>query len=190
MTGDPGPDSNRIARFLDELSVWGARINLVGSLERAALEMHVHDSLVAARALPRAARVVDLGTGAGFPGLPIAIEREDLDLVLVEIRERRVHFLRHVVRTLGLRCEVRRASIDEAPPRLFDYALLRAVAPLPEALAMGRRWIEPTGQVWIWTRDPASSLGLEGADELTIDASGSRGHVVRIPAHAFPRGTS
>ena len=187
MTGTS--EAAQLARFLDELSVWGARINLVGSLERPALEMHVSDSLAAARALPSGSRVVDLGTGAGFPGLPIAIARADLDLVLVEIRERRIHFLRHVVRTLGLHCEVRRASIDDVPPRLFDFALLRAVAPPSEALAMGSRWIEPAGEVWIWTREPAASLGVSGVAELSLDPDGARGRIVRIPGHAFPRGT-
>jgi 16S rRNA (guanine(527)-N(7))-methyltransferase RsmG len=189
VIGDAGVEATQIARFLDELATWGARINLVGSLERPALEMHVRDSLAAARALPPGARVVDLGTGAGFPGIPIAIARADLDLVLVEIRERRVHFLRHVVRTLGLRCEIRRASIEEAPPRLFDRALLRAVAPLPDALAIGRRWIEATGEVWVWTREPAASLDLPDVAELALDPDGERGRVLRIPGHAFPRGT-
>jgi 16S rRNA (guanine(527)-N(7))-methyltransferase RsmG len=189
VIGDAGVEAPQIARFLDELATWGARINLVGSLERPALEMHVRDSLAAARALPPGARVVDLGTGAGFPGIPIAIARADLDLVLVEIRERRVHFLRHVVRTLGLRCEIRRASIEEAPPRLFDRALLRAVAPLPVALAIGRRWIEATGEVWVWTREPAASLDLPDVTELALDPDGERGRVLRIRGHAFPRGT-
>ncbi len=189
MIGDEGVDAARVERFLDELSVWGARINLVGSLDRAALEVHVRDSLAAARALPPGVRVVDLGTGAGFPGIPIAIARADLDLVLVEIRERRIHFLRHVVRSLGLRCEIRRASIDDVPPRLFDYALLRAVAPPEEALALGRRWIGASGEVWIWTRESASSLRLADAAELGLDAGGTRGHILRVPGHAFPRGT-
>ena len=189
MTGTSGSESARLERFLDELAVWGARINLVGSLERPALQMHVRDSLVAARALPPDARVVDLGSGAGFPGIPIAIARSDLDLVLVEIRERRIHFLRHVVRTLGLGCEIRRASIDDPPERPFDYALLRAVAPLPEALAMGRRWIEPAGQVWIWTREDPGSIATAGVEALTLDSDGARGRILRAPGHALPRGT-
>lgn len=189
MTGASGSETSQLERFLDELSVWGARINLTGSLERSALETHVRDALVAARALPPGARVADLGSGAGFPGIPVVIARPDLDVVLVEIRERRVHFLRHVVRTLGLRCEVRRATIEKPPERRFDHALLRAVAPLPEALALGQRWIEPTGQVWIWTREEASSLGIPGVEELSLDADGARGRILRIPGQAFPRGT-
>jgi 16S rRNA (guanine527-N7)-methyltransferase len=189
VTGPSGSEAAQLARFLDELSVWGARINLVGSLERAALEVHVRDSLVAARALPEAARVVDLGTGAGFPGIPIAIARPDLDLVLVEVRERRVHFLRHVVRTLGLRCEIQRTSIEHVPPRRFDFALLRAVAPLPEALALGAPWIEPSGEVWVWTREDATSVARSGVNELRLDEDGARGRILRIPAQAFPRGT-
>src|SRR5262245_44770288 len=112
-------------------------MNLVGSTARDELVVHVLDSLAAAEVLPQGARVVDLGSGAGFPGLPLAIERPDLELTLLEIREARVHFLRHVVRLLGLRCSVRRGSIDEPPVEPFDYALLKAVAPVPEAARRG-----------------------------------------------------
>ena len=190
MTGTPDSDTTlRLSRFLDELALWGARINLVGSLERAALEIHVTDSLAAARALPAGARVADLGSGAGFPGIPIAIARPDLDLVLVEIRERRIHFLRHIVRTLGLRCEVRRASIEKVPERRVEYALLRAVAPLREAVELGRRWIETSGQIWVWSREDGAALGVPGVEALSLDADGSRGRILRIPGHAFPRGT-
>ena len=75
-------------RFLAELARWAPRTNLVGSSEPAALARHVEDSLAVAGYLPDGARVVDLGSGAGFPGIPIAIARPDLLVTLVEIRER------------------------------------------------------------------------------------------------------
>jgi 16S rRNA (guanine527-N7)-methyltransferase len=140
-----------ISRFLAELSLWARRMNLVGSTEPEALRRHVEDSLAAADVLPRAARVVDLGSGAGFPGIPLAIARPDLDLTLVEIRERRSHFLRHVVRSLDLRCRIERRRIQEPMAEPFDYALLRAVAPPPAAAELAAAWVSESGETWIWS---------------------------------------
>ncbi|MCE2390294.1 MAG: 16S rRNA (guanine(527)-N(7))-methyltransferase RsmG [Proteobacteria bacterium] len=141
---------DRLARYLDELRSWARRTNLVGSTEDPALSRHVEDSLAAAPHLPEGARVADLGSGAGFPGIPLAVARPDLQLLLVEIRERRAHFLRHVVRTLDLPCEVGRQRIEDAPDRGFDFALLRAVAPPEASLKLAEPWVEPGGEIWLW----------------------------------------
>jgi 16S rRNA (guanine527-N7)-methyltransferase len=138
--------------------------------------------MAAAGAVPRGARVVDLGSGGGFPGIVVAIARPDLDLVLVEIRERRAHFLRHVVRTLELRCEVARREIEDPPDVGFDFALVRALAPADQALPMAAPWLNEAGEIWIWTRElsmPSAFLET-GAIDL-----GERGRVARV----VPRGT-
>ncbi len=180
---DPQP---RIERYLDELKKWGARVNLVGSTENDALRLHITESLAAARHLPHDARVVDLGSGAGLPGLPLLIARPDLRLVLVESRERRVHFLRHVVRVLELGCEVVRSRIEDAPAGSFDYALLRAVAPVKKALAIAVPWVEAEGEIWVWTREEPSAAGSAFAGEIPL---GDRGRILRAHAAAVSRGT-
>jgi len=186
----PSPFTELHERYLAAVSLWGQRLNLVGSLERAALELHVRDSLTACEWIPAGARVVDLGSGAGLPGVPLACSRPDVQFTLVEIRERRVHFLRHVVRELGLGCEVRRQKIEAAPETPFDLALARAVGPPRDVVAMAREWIGPAGEVWIWTRASASECGVPEAIVAPIEADGSRGHVLRVHADAIPRGTS
>jgi 16S rRNA (guanine527-N7)-methyltransferase len=153
-----------IGRFLAELRQWAPRTNLVGSTEAAALERHVSDSLAAADWLPPSARVVDLGSGAGFPGIPLAIARPDLDLTLVEIRERRVHFLRHVTRSLQLACSIERRRIEEPLSDRFDYALLRAVAEPVVSARLAGPWLKERGEAWIWSgpelsRSPQPILG-------------------------------
>ena len=181
----------QIGRYLEELIRWGGRMNLVGSTDRDALQVHVQDSLAASSALPRDARVVDLGSGAGFPGVPLAIARPDLSMVLVEIREARVHFLRHVVRTLDLGCEVRRCRIEEAPTsEQFDFVVARAVGPLADVLAGSLGWLRPHGETWVWTRTRGDEAGLVESSTIEIDPpSGARGHILRVPARAIPRGT-
>jgi 16S rRNA (guanine527-N7)-methyltransferase len=162
-------------------------VNLVGSTEPTALVRHIDESLRGAAALPQRARVVDLGSGAGLPGIPVAIARPDLNMTLVEIRERRFHFLRHVVRTLRLeRCGVERRRIEEPPEGPYDVALMRAVAPLPRALPMARPWIHDEGEVWIWARSRPPGLP-EGAGP-DIPLGGERA-ILRMRAHAVPRGT-
>jgi 16S rRNA (guanine527-N7)-methyltransferase len=173
-----------LAAFAAELARWGARMNLVGSTEPAALKRHFADSLAAAEALPASVRVVDLGSGAGFPGMPIALARRDLRLTLVEVREKRLAFLRHAVRELRLELEVRAVSIESAPEELFDFALLRAVAPPERSLELGARWVAPSGEVWIWAGPGAA---LSAARPLPLASGGS---ILRVRAADFSRGTS
>ena len=167
-------------RFLEELQGWGEHMNLVGSLAPEALRVHIEDSLAAAPHLSEGARVVDLGSGAGFPGLPLAIARPDLRIALVEIRERRVSFLRHVVRTLDLGCEVLRVRIEDPPELPYDFALLRALAPPSEALPRAWPWIHDRGQVWIWSTEPASALPPTPLAPIPLD---TRGAIHRLAAH-------
>jgi len=179
------PDlDERLAEFLRELSRWGERMNLVGSTDAAAMARHVEDALAAAPHLPPGAAVVDLGSGAGFPGVPIAIARRDLRVTLVEIREKRVAFLRHVVRTLGLAAEVLRVSIEDAPEEPFDIALLRAVAPPQKSAELARSWVHDQGEVWIW-----AGAGAEIPGALPVPLA-SGGAILRVPAAVISRGTS
>jgi 16S rRNA (guanine527-N7)-methyltransferase len=173
-----------LERFIAELQRWGGRMNLVGSTQRGEILRHVEDSLAAAELLPHGARIVDLGSGAGFPGLPIALARPDLRVVLVEIREKRVAFLRHVVRELGCAVEVRAASIDAPDPDGFDFALLRAVAKPESSLELGLPWVRATGEVWIWAGLEAD---LRGAQKVPLT---SGGNILRARAADFSRGTS
>jgi 16S rRNA G527 N7-methylase RsmG len=115
--------------------------------------------------------------------MPIAIARPDLEIVLVERRERRVHFLRHVVRTLGLSCEVRRAAIEAVPEGLlFDVVLMRGVAPTRKALSMAGRWAAVGGEVWLWTREAA----LEESEEVASIPLGTGGRIARLRPRDVP----
>ena len=182
----PLDSDSRIERYLDELRRWGARTNLVGSTDTDALRLHLRESLAATRHFRECARVVDLGSGAGFPGVPLLIARPDLQMTLVESRERRVHFLRHVVRTLELECAVVRRRIEDPPLDPFDYALLRAVAPLARALPLAAPWVAGDGEIWIWTNEDAEAVGAGYAGEISL---GERGRILRVRATAVSRET-
>jgi 16S rRNA (guanine527-N7)-methyltransferase len=93
----------RLGRFVGLLETWNRRIRLTGDCDRrATLRRHVLDSLAALPHLPSAGLVVDVGSGAGFPGIVLGCVRPEVDLVLVESRRRPVMFLREVMRELPL----------------------------------------------------------------------------------------
>lgn len=138
---------------LAELLVsWGQRINLSGHRTvQDVVARLVLDALAISTCLPAdATSLVDLGSGAGFPGLPIAIARPEMRVLLVESRERRIHFQREVVRTLGLR-NVRslRGRIEELVPEPAQIVIAQAVSPPPTLLSRMLPWAESAGRVII-----------------------------------------
>jgi 16S rRNA (guanine527-N7)-methyltransferase len=93
----------RIGRFIDLLTIWNRHIRLTGDRQRRILvRKHVVDSLAVVPELPPAGLVVDVGTGAGFPGVVLGCARPDLDLRLLEPRRRPSSFLAEVIRTIPL----------------------------------------------------------------------------------------
>jgi 16S rRNA (guanine527-N7)-methyltransferase len=98
----------RLMTYCAELLRWSAKINLVAKAPlREIWETHFLDSLSLLRVLPpldsAQQPLLDIGTGAGFPGLALKAARPDLPVILVEPRQKRVSFLRHIIRTLGLK---------------------------------------------------------------------------------------
>lgn len=90
--------------YFNELKKWSKKVNLIakGTEDLQILENHFLDSLALLSFLPDGAGLLDVGTGAGFPGLVCKTVRPDLQLFLVEPRSKRVSFLNHIVRTLHL----------------------------------------------------------------------------------------
>jgi 16S rRNA (guanine527-N7)-methyltransferase len=134
-----------LTAYLNLLVKWNRVYNLTGIREADELVgRHLVESLALAPLL-RGSRIVDVGTGAGLPGIPLAIVRPDARLVLVESRAKRVRFLRHVIATLRLaNVDVRHARVedlrDENP---FDTVLARAVAPPAELIEMTAHLLAP-----------------------------------------------
>jgi len=113
--------------------------------------------------LPGAGPILDLGSGAGLPGIPVALMRPDRDMVLLERRGGRCDFLRREVVSLGLartRVVERDASrVDPDDAGRFGAVLLKAVAPPQEALALARPYLSPDGRAILfrdagWTPEP------------------------------------
>ena len=149
----PAAATSRLASYLADLDSWRRRINLTGRLSAAELTAHALESVLGASLIPENATVVDVGSGAGLPGLPIAIAREDLQVTLVEPRQKRCAFLRHVVRALALpRVDVAEARIEDVGAQTFDVVTTRAVGHFRDWLA-GATFLKPAGIVLAWATE-------------------------------------
>lgn len=129
---------DRFLRYLDLLRRWRSRARLTAIVDpREAARLHVADSLLCLRAdLPFGASLMDVGSGAGLPGIPLGIARPDLRVTMLEAEARKAAFLELAARDLGLEPRVVRARAEEAghDPGLrerFEIVAARAVAPLP-----------------------------------------------------------
>ncbi|MEU0489811.1 16S rRNA (guanine(527)-N(7))-methyltransferase RsmG [Nocardiopsis sp. NPDC006139] len=129
--GDALPKARRYAELLADD---GVRRGLIGPREVPRLwERHVINCAVVEELLPEGAEVVDIGSGAGLPGLVLALVRPDIRMTLLEPLLRRTVFLNEAVEILDLpNVEVRRGRAEEAHGELLtDFVTARAVAPLP-----------------------------------------------------------
>jgi len=163
----PGSLSN-IARYLSELDRWRRRVNLTGALTVEELVSHALESAFGERLIAHGARVIDIGSGAGFPGFPIALVRGDVSMTLLEPRAKRSAFLRHVVRELGLsNVSIREARIDDVGGQTFEAATTRAVGNLAVLVGSGA-FLELGGIFLAWTTEPEASLKLRNFRRETV----------------------
>ncbi len=140
-----------IGTFLAELDSWRRRVNLTGRLSAEELVSLALESALGAALLPRSGTVVDVGTGGGFPGVPLAILRPELAMTWLEPREKRASFLRHVARTVPVpNAVVQVARAEDLPESAFDFATSQAVR--MEAL-MPLRFLKPGGELLRWTTE-------------------------------------
>lgn len=136
------------ARYTELLATEGVLRGLIGPREAPRLwERHVLNSAVLAEAIPANATVCDIGTGAGLPGLVVAIARPDVQVTLVEPLLRRTTFLDEVVADLELPhvTVVRGRAEDLHGVSTFDVVTSRAVAPLVRLLGWSMPLVAPTG---------------------------------------------
>lgn len=144
---------SQLEAYLDLLLRWNARTNLTAIREpEAIVTRHFGESLFAARMLSGrlkpGATLLDFGSGAGFPGLPIQLYRPDLHVTLAESQGKKASFLREAIRTLGLTTKVWSDRVEAmAPAEHFDVVTLRAVDRMQEALRGATLRVSPGGMI-------------------------------------------
>ena len=139
--------------YRKELLQWNTRINLISkSTEREITARHFLDSLTAARFIPsESAGIVDIGTGPGFPGLPLKIAMPSIQLCLLESNRKKVSFLKHIQRLLNLdgvfTLQDRTENIIRSDNwrEKFDVAISRASLKLGDLMPLGEYFLAPGG---------------------------------------------
>jgi 16S rRNA (guanine527-N7)-methyltransferase len=151
---------DNISTYVDLLLRWNARMNLTAVRdEEHIVTRHFGESLFAAHHLfpadPRPATVADVGSGAGFPGLPIKIAAPDIHLTLIESNNKKATFLREVIRDLELTdAEVFDGRAADFPAASADLVTLRAVERFDDVLPAAARLVAPTGRLALLIGNP------------------------------------
>src|SRR6185312_17115909 len=127
----------RLKAYADLLADWDARHNLVAKSTLPDLwHRHLLDSAQLAPLIPAEARTLaDMGSGAGFPGLVLAVMRPELAVTLHEATTKKCAFLQAAAERMGIKVAVRNARLEELASQPFDVVTARALAPLPQLLA-------------------------------------------------------
>ena len=141
--------SAKLIAHLDLLDEWNSRMNLTAIRDRPSqITKHVLDSL-SVRPYLRGARIADVGSGAGFPGIPLAIVEPGRHFALIESTGKKCRFLEHVRDVLGLpNVEVVHSRAEAYEPReRFDSVLARAVGPLADLVRVAGRLVAGGGRL-------------------------------------------
>lgn len=165
-----GVTLDRLARYHALLTEWNTRIDLTAVLEpEEMVDRHYLDSAapLALDLIPQGARVIDVGTGAGLPGIPLCILRPDLRVTLLDAQRKRVTFLQAAIEALELPAQAvhmraEDAARDEARREAYDVAVSRAVAATPTLLELTLPFVRVGGRAIAW-KGPGLQAELEQA---------------------------
>jgi 16S rRNA (guanine527-N7)-methyltransferase len=171
-----------LARYLAELDLWRRRTNLTGPLRAEDLVSHALESVLGEKLINHGTRVIDIGSGAGLPGMPLAIARPDLAVTLLEPRGRRAAFLRHAARIPVPNAQILEKRVQELEDPIYQAATARAVGDL--ASVIGRApFLRERGVVLAWTTDPRAletQLAALFSLETILPVPGSRRRVIAL----------
>jgi len=144
--------ADKFTAYLTLLQKWNARTNLTAIRDQEGiLSRHFLESILCAQKLPEnIVSLLDFGSGAGFPGIPIALMRPNLEVTLAESQNKKAAFLRETIRTLGLKTKVHSARAETLRAK-FDCVTLRAVDNMAQAIPAAVQLLAPSGWLAILT---------------------------------------
>src|SRR5271157_996079 len=158
--------TGQVAAYLELLLRWNEKINLTSIRDPAdCVRRHFGESLYLGRCVELSGRLLDIGSGAGFPGLCLKIIFPDLAVTLLEPVGKKRAFLKEVARVCGMNfVEVRRERLEDfagaAAPPGYDAATSRAVGHMEELIPLALRCLKAEGELFLWlSRRQASTLG-------------------------------
>jgi 16S rRNA (guanine527-N7)-methyltransferase len=161
--------------FLEGLWLWNRRINLTGIMEKREMIIKLLlDSLVALPHLASKGTVLDIGSGAGIPGLPLKIGRSEFEVHLLESKAKKISFLKDMIRKLDLRgiqaCKGRadKKADSQTPLPFYEIVTARALAPLHKLISICSPYVQPGGLL-IAFKGSAADQEIEESRQLMKD---------------------
>lgn len=177
----------KFKRYFEMLIDWNTRVNLTAIVEsEAVIEKHFSDSLLPIELIKNGSRCIDIGTGAGFPGIPIAIMRSDVEMVLLDSLNKRVNFLNAVKDELGLdnitciHARGEEAAHDLKYREIFDVTLSRAVANVNALVEVSVPFLKVGGKC-IMLKGPKAEEELTDAKNA-LEKLGASSEIVKFSA--------
>jgi 16S rRNA (guanine527-N7)-methyltransferase len=145
----PVESRRKLAMYLDLLMKWNSKLNLTAIREpEEIIQRHFIECIQCAQQFPKVTTLLDFGSGAGFPGIPIAILRPEIRVTLAESQAKKSSFLREVIRTLELRTTVYDGRAEDMESRhIFEAVTLRAVDNMSDACQAALKRLK--GQGWM-----------------------------------------
>ena len=184
------PQYESLVCYTQLLRDWNLRLNLVSRRDTdRILTYHVIDSLAVQRLIPPDARVCDIGTGAGFPGIPVALVRPDVKMFLIESSQKKSRFLQTATAELGLaNVEVLNERAESLPGLDCDTILSRLAGPLRDVVQYARPHRKPKGTIVLYkTRDSAEELRKSGRILARHKLRVTGSYDIRLPLSSVPR---
>src|SRR4030043_929806 len=176
--------------YLKELFKWNQKINLTAiQSEKGMILKHFLDSLSVTPYLPKHSSILDIGSGAGFPGIPLKIIQPTLEMTLIDSVRKKVDFQRHIIRTLGLKGvetihgRVQNKEIYQSLRGRFEVILSRAFSDLQTLLTLSFPFLREggmvtamkgdveSGEIRLLTETEAPRYCLQGTVFLTLPFS-------------------
>lgn len=176
---------DRFETYYAMLADWNTRVNLTAITDpEGVAKKHFLDSLAAASYLKPNAKIVDVGTGAGFPGVPLLILRPDLSVTLMDSLQKRLAFLEELLKQLKLSAALVHARAEDAGQNpqyreTFDAALTRAVSGLPALCELTLPLVKVGGISVAYKGSAAEELALAKNALLVLHATAER---IEIPS--------
>jgi 16S rRNA (guanine527-N7)-methyltransferase len=167
-----------------QLISWNKKINLTAIVEPQAMaEKHFIDALAVQPFLGQEQKIMDMGTGGGFPSIPLKILNPRLNFVLVDSSRKKVNFLKHVIRTLGLKnidavhARVEDLARDDAHAGSYDAVISRAFAGLEKFVGFSLPLLKPGGTIY-------ALKGKHAPEEITDDLKSK--FIIRTDHYQLP----
>lgn len=180
-----------LERLVDELLRWNPRRNLTAITSRdEVLEKHLVDSLSLLPFARQASRLLDIGSGAGFPALPLKIVCPELEIVSVDAVGKKIDFQRHVARTLGLKgFTPRHARVEVLTEEhgRFDLITARALCSLADLVALAEPFLSPGGRLVAMKGPEGSREFFDQEETLKADGWSAILHRLNLPLSGAER---